>query len=471
VKKRVIAIPMKNVPVASGMKNLPVVTPMKKLLLATVVICSALAGVAVAGSQVAPGNSTAATADGDLRYADSTSTARAATVRFYEKRLEEDPVSALDMATLAALNLEEGRIAGNPQSFVIAEELARRSISTRDVRNSRSSALLVSILLAQHRFTAAREVAQALVSEYPETPEYRAILAEVEMELGNYDAARELLNSVYGDRGKLAFAPRFARWAELNGAPYEAIRIARKMRDEVLGRTDLAPSRALWFHLRLIDLNLRYGRTGDAMRAVNVARRSAPNDWRLLAAEARTQLQRRKPRLALMLAERVVAINADAETLSLLSDVYAATSDSSHAADVEAALETTAASLRNQLHRNWSLRLLDSNRRLAEVLAAATTDTVQRRDIYGYDLVAWALFRNRRVAEAHEIMKKALRLGTKDPQLLYHGAIIAAAFGDTVISRKLSVEASHSSRALSDAQNRVVRAIIAKPRRGDPGGV
>jgi len=50
-----------------------------------------------------------------------------------------------------------------------------------------------------------------------------------------------------------------------------------------------------------------------------------------------------------------------------------------------------------------------------------------RRDVYGYDLMAWALHRLHRDGEARAAMTRALALGTDDPQLRAHAAAIAAA--------------------------------------------
>src|SRR5687767_6748305 len=56
---------------------------------------------------------------------------RQTAIAFYEHRLTEDPHSALDMAQLAALVMEEGRMSGDERSFVKAESLAIRSLGER----------------------------------------------------------------------------------------------------------------------------------------------------------------------------------------------------------------------------------------------------------------------------------------------------------------------------------------------------
>jgi DNA-binding SARP family transcriptional activator len=136
---------------------------------------------------------------------------RQTAIAFYEHRLTEDPHSALDMAQLAALVMEEGRMSGDERSFVKAESLAIRSLGERTRKNGRSAALLVNALLAQHRFAEANVVVHDLVEREPDEPGYRALLAESLMEVGDYAGAIRELGGIRARRTDLGIAPRFAR--------------------------------------------------------------------------------------------------------------------------------------------------------------------------------------------------------------------------------------------------------------------
>ncbi|HXB27385.1 MAG TPA: hypothetical protein VNV25_21825, partial [Gemmatimonadaceae bacterium] len=65
--------------------------------------------------------------------------------------------------------------------------------------------------------------------------------------------------------------------------------------------------------------------------------------------------------------------------------------------------------------------------RVPEVLRKARIELHTRRDIYGYDVLAWALYHSGRYAEAQRAMTIALSQGTKDPQLVFHASTIARA--------------------------------------------
>jgi hypothetical protein len=67
------------------------------------------------------------------------------------------------------------------------------------------------------------------------------------------------------------------------------------------------------------------------------------------------------------------------------------------------------------------------------VLAAAQSEIENRRDVYGYDLLAWALYKSARFAEARVAMREAMAQGTHDPLLSHHARTIERAF--TMASR------------------------------------
>ena len=61
---------------------------------------------------------------------------RSRDIAFYERRLREDPHSALDMIALAGLLIDEGRMTGEERTFSRAELMARESLGRRARRNA-----------------------------------------------------------------------------------------------------------------------------------------------------------------------------------------------------------------------------------------------------------------------------------------------------------------------------------------------
>lgn len=352
-------------------------------------------------------------------------------IAFYARRVERDPQGAADLAQLAGLLLQRGRETGDPSDFRLAETTARRSVARRAGRNGKAYLTLASSLLAQHRFVEARAVAETLVARWPEPEAYRALLGEIQLELGDYDAAGATFASLAGARKSLAVAPRLARWAELRGRVEEARRLLEDARAEAFRRRDLPREQVAWFHLRVGDLELRHGRLAEAERALRDGLEVLPGDARLLAALGRVAAARGRWHSVIRWGARAGA-GADIATLALVGDAHAARGDTARAEAWYGRAERLAADHPEQFNRQWTQFRLDHRRRVAETRALLEREVRIRPDVYGWDLVAWARYLEGDVAGASEAMGRALRLGTRDAALFHHAAVIAQARGHAV---------------------------------------
>lgn len=356
-------------------------------------------------------------------------------IAVWKQALAADSVSALAMGQLAALYMQRAREGGSYDDYIRAEEYARKSMRTRMQRNGRTVVTLVSVLLAQHRFLEARDVAQDLVKRESDIPQYRSLLGEVSMEVGDYATAGVMFDSVWSERTHLSNAPRLARWLELNNHTREARRILVAARNEALSRRDVTKETQAWFELRLGDFDLRAGRPRAAEESFRAGLKIEPNDPRLLAAMARLSAEKQDYRDAIEWGERAISEQLDPATLGIVGDAYAAVGDSAKATEYFHTLEVAVTAQPGAYHRAWSLYLLDHNLRVNDVLAKAQEELKQRKDIYGYDLVAWALYKSGRLAEAAAMMKMALQLNTPDPLLVRHQEAISKAIPTVAVAR------------------------------------
>lgn len=345
-------------------------------------------------------------------------------IRVWHQALDADPTSALVAGQLAALHLQRAREGGGWDDYIKAEAFARQSLGKRTNRNLATASTLVSILLAQHRFTEARVIAEQLVHDDPETPQYRATLAEVAMELGDDVAADSLFRSVWSDRRMLTIAPRLARWLELHNHIPEARTLLVAARDDALARRDVARETQAWFHLRVGDLELRRGRSEAAAVSFEAGLALEPNDPRLLAAMARHAASLGEWRQVIDWGERAIGVQLDPATLGLMGDAYEALGQHTKADEYFRTLEVAVSLQPGAFHRAWSLYLLDHGLRVSEVLQKAQDEIRDRKDVYGYDILAWALEKSGRREEAQDAMRSALRLRTPDPLLMRHARAI-----------------------------------------------
>ena len=345
-------------------------------------------------------------------------------IRVWKQALDADPVSAIALGQLAALHQQRAREGGTYDDYVKAETYARRSLALRTQRNANTAATLVSILLAQHRFVEARAVADSLVAREPEVPEYRAALGEVAMELGDDATADRMFRSVWEHRGVLTIAARLSRWLEINNHVPKARLLLAQARTEALSRRDVPRETKAWFALRVGDLELRDGRTSAAAAAYMEGLSIEPEDPRLLAAMARLAAAQQRHDDVITWGERAIGMQLDPGTLGLVGDAFAAKGDSAKATEYFQTLEVAVSTQPGAYHRAWSLYLLDHGLRVAEVLEKAEAELRERKDVYGYDVLAWALEKSGRHAEAQQAMRSALRLNTPDPLLRRHAQVI-----------------------------------------------
>jgi predicted Zn-dependent protease len=340
-------------------------------------------------------------------------------IAFYARRAARDPQGAADLAQLAGLLLQRGRETGDPRDFRLAEATARRSLARREGRNGKAYLTLASSLLAQHRFSDARVAAETLVARWPEPDGYRALLGEIQLELGDYAAAGRTFTTLAGARRSLAVAPRLARWAEIRGLPEEARRLLEAARADAFQRRDLPREQLAWFQLRLGDLDLRYGRLDDAERVLRDGLAAVADDPRLLAALARVSAARGDWREALRYVQRAGA-GADLATLALAGDAQAALGDSVAARIWYARAERLAAERPEPFNRQWTLFRLDHHRDVAGIRALLEAEIRIRPDVYGWDLLARARQLDGDVAGASDARARARRMGTADAALVQH---------------------------------------------------
>jgi tetratricopeptide (TPR) repeat protein len=358
-------------------------------------------------------------------------------IAFFERRAEEDTISAADRSQLATLYMDRARATGGFADYGRAEQLARRSLALRTEHNSQTFGLLASALLARHDFAQARVVAQTADSLDPDVPGHVALLGEIELEIGDYAAANAHFASIHFDADQFTIAARVARWRELTGHADAARRLLRGAVAKVAHRDDLPREQVAWFNYRLGELELRTGHLDSAAAAYRRGLAIFPEDYRILGGLARLAAARSEWKQAIEFGNEAIAIQLDPATLGTISDAYAALGDTAQASQYARAMATSALKQPGPIHRAWGLFLLDHGAKsdVDRVLAKTRVEMRTRHDVYGYDLLAWALHKQGHDADARAAMQHALAEHTEDAQLFYHAGMIERALGHADAAR------------------------------------
>lgn len=107
-----------------------------------------------------------------------------------------------------------------------------------------------------------------------------------------------------------------------------------------------------------------------------------------------------------------------------LADALREAGENARAAVMEQQLEARGA---GSDPRTFSLYLATRRVRPADALRLAQQEREERRDVFTYDALAWALWAGGNTAEALKTGELALREGTQDARLFLHAGVIAAA--------------------------------------------
>jgi tetratricopeptide (TPR) repeat protein len=365
---------------------------------------------------------------------------RSLDIEFYERRVAEDSFSAADRSRLAGLYVQRARETGSDADYERAAVLARRSLRLREAHNGSTYVVLTSALLARHEFAEALRAARRLYAFDTADAGYTALLGEVELEVGDYTSAGRRFAAVAKDADKPSIAARLARWYEVTGRLEKARAILRQSVARLEG-SDVPREQLAWFHNRLGELELRSGQLDRADSAFYRALAIQPADYRALGGLARSSAARGDWPVAVELGARAIAIQPDPTTLGAMSEAYAALGDTAQAHSFADAMAATALSQPGAIHRAWGLFLLDHDRDVPRVLKEARASIAARRDVYGYDLLAWAAYKAGHLDEARRAATAAGAQGTEDATLLYHAGVIAFAAGDSAAARSMLTRA------------------------------
>ena len=349
----------------------------------------------------------------------------------WTERLEKDPTGgALEANHLAAsylaLQRERGRVAYARK----AEAAARRSLAIRTAGNYEALRLLASSLLSQHRFEEALETAEQAAAL---TGEGNRLLAQVHLDLGNYDQAAQALSTLAPDSVSLPEHDLNARMltAQLLMArgydeqAFDLIQSARKAADAL---PSMPHENVGWYRTMVCHHLVDHGKLEAGEQACQAALEVFPQDYRAMTGLAEVAAYREDHAGVIDWAEQVLAVSPEnPEALLLLIDAHRAQNQPQQAEAYADRLEALYRADPRLYGRHWALYLADEGQRLDEALQIVREDLTHRHDAGAYDALAWVLYQQGHYDEAEAAMQKALAEGARDAGFFHHAGMIARA--------------------------------------------
>ncbi len=356
-----------------------------------------------------------------------------------------NPTDAKAYAALGAAFFQRARETGDVSDYQLAEQSLTKSLDLVSVDFSADAALetMAEVCMGEHRFADALTYSQKALGLGTGDVSPFAIVGDAYADMGEYDKAA----SAYGrlTPPDMTLAPRaaYARDSRLSylkfiaGDTAGAIGLMKTAVAEGV-EAQLPSENLAWLYYELGEYYTQAGDASSADAAYLAALNIHPGDYRALAALAKLRANNGGSAEAIVLYQKAIAVVPMPIFIAELGDLYAKSGNQAEARKQYALVEYIGllGNVNQVLHnRDLALFYADHDMKLGEALDLARKELEVRRDVYTWDALAWALYKNGKLTEAADASDKALRFGTRDPLLLFHAGMIADRLGQAEKAR------------------------------------
>jgi tetratricopeptide (TPR) repeat protein len=370
----------------------------------------------------------------------------AAQVQIAEQQVRDRPDDVATLARLAGMYLQQARETGDSSYYGLADTAVMRASA---IAPEDTQVLLVGgeVALAKHDFEGALVLGERARAINPDVVASYGIITDALVELGRYDEATAAAQEMIDRRPDFASYSRASYLRELHGDLAGAV-------DAMEQAAKSAPTSfdAAWAFVIVGNLQLQLGELDAASDAYTRADQALSGDAMVRAAMARLAMARGDEAAAEAMLRSAVEQRPLPEYAAALGELLELQGRTDEAQEQYALVRATqqlfAAS---GVDTDIELALFDADHANAAIATyeSALAAYGRRPGIFAADTVAWAAFKAGRVDEARQYSVESMRLGSKEPRLLYHAGVIATAAGADDEGRALLEQAVAMSAAQS----------------------
>jgi tetratricopeptide (TPR) repeat protein len=345
----------------------------------------------------------------------------ASLVRELQDELRAHP-NVKDYGLLGLAYQQRARETGDPAYYTKSDGVLHRALAL-DPNDLVATGALGSLALARHRFREALRLGLQARALSPSTARTYGVIGDALVELGRYRDAFRAFNRMARLRPSLSSYARVSYARELVGDVPGARRAMARALDAARGQQEPFA----WTAVQLGKLDWATGHLGSAARWYRVALHAFPGYVYGLDALAQVHAARGHLRSAAALESQAVDAIPLPQFVGSLGDLERRLGHVRAAGKQYRLIGVIQRLLvANGVKTDLETALFDVDHAidLPRALALARTAEADRPSIDGDDVLAWALARNGRCAEALPWSRRALRLGTRDALKFFHrGAI------------------------------------------------
>jgi tetratricopeptide (TPR) repeat protein len=347
-------------------------------------------------------------------------------IRKAQEEIAKKPDHAPYYNALAMAYARRARETSDVAYYAKAEETLRRSLEIAP-DNFEARKVRAWLLLGNHEFAKALEVAKRLNKESPDDVSVYGYLVDANAELGNYDAAVDAAQWMLNLRpGNVAGLTRAGYLRELHGDFAGAIEVMQMAYDstpyqEFEDRT--------WLLTQIAHLHLAAGDLAQAEKYASGALAVFPDYHYALGTMGQVRMAQKRYADAAAFYRKRYAAAPHAENLFALGEALHAAGSKPEAAEAFAEFERKAlkeSPMADNANHELAAYYTDYAGRPADALRIAGQELKRRHDAYTLDAHAWALAATGDYTRAQAEIEKALAWGLKDAKVLEHARAIAA---------------------------------------------
>ena len=353
---------------------------------------------------------------------------------YYTDEIRKHPSSPANYVQLAQLFQQEARVTGRhheyiPKAFWLLDQALKAAPGDFNATLTKAS-----LLMTLHRFDEARLLAERSLEGKGRSASACGVLCDAFVESGLYDRAVQECDTMLAIRPDIRSYARASYLRELHGELEGALQAMEAAADAgVFGQENRA-----WALYTLGVLYLQSGKPDTAEYIFKGILEERPDYPFALSGLARTAYFRGNPDEALRLLTRAAEITPDHIYLEQIADIERSIGKVS---DAEGVAKIVLASFEQHENDGWNIdreyALFCTNHGInpGESLMRARREYDRRpENVDALDAYAWVLCKNGNAAAALPLIEHALRLGTRNPDVHFHAALIYRANGNNALS-------------------------------------
>jgi tetratricopeptide (TPR) repeat protein len=354
----------------------------------------------------------------------------------YQYLLQRNARDATAYYRLGDAYIQKARESGDFTYIQLAEKALQKCLEIAPEHGGAARHLAYALYM-RHAFDEAAVHAHRAVDLDPADSHAYGILGDARLEVGKYEEAAQAYRRMLQLQEDLYAYSRLSALKSLQGDADGAV--AALERAIQLGQAQARPAESLaWAMWQLGNEHWARGDLSAAESHYLKSLETFPGYYRASAGLAQVRAAQQRYPEAIALYQQAMAVVPLPDYAAALGDVYAKQGQTDEAQKQYGLVEYIGhLNTLNKVLYNRELAYFyaDHERKLPEALDLARKELEVRRDVYAYDLLAWALYKNNQPEAALVAMTEALKLGTKDARLLFHAGMIHHRLGERAEAR------------------------------------